>query len=172
MNLADRSHVLFQLLLLTGSATAQSPVAATVNPRDHGPPVGAGFQTSAGSISGSVQDSSGSAVPAASVKLVHTATGIERESKTNELGDFVFASVMPGEYKLLVGTHCHLAHRAAARPRRSRGEPAGRADQRQFLQLQCPRQSQLQQQHEHRRSDHQSDRRRSQYIPSDRAAST
>src|SRR5581483_3556669 len=59
-------------------------------------------QSSAGSISGSVNDASGSAVPAADVKLIHVATGAERSTITNEQGDFVFASVLPGEYRIVV----------------------------------------------------------------------
>lgn len=59
-------------------------------------------QTVAGSISGSVTDSSGSAVPGAQLKLVHVATGAERDAQTNDLGDFVFPGVQPGEYRVEV----------------------------------------------------------------------
>jgi hypothetical protein len=59
-------------------------------------------QTVTGSISGSVKDASGSAVPNAKVKLVNVATDAERGVQTNELGDFVINSVDPGEYRLSV----------------------------------------------------------------------
>jgi Carboxypeptidase regulatory-like domain/TonB-dependent Receptor Plug Domain len=55
-----------------------------------------------GSISGSVRDASGLALDHASLLLVNTATGVERESRTNESGDFVITSVDPGQYKVSV----------------------------------------------------------------------
>ena len=42
-----------------------------------------------GSISGSVRDSSGLAVDHSQLRLVNTATGVERTAQTNESGDFV-----------------------------------------------------------------------------------
>src|ERR1700674_3947322 len=55
-----------------------------------------------GSISGSVRDASGLALDRAPLLLVNTATGVERESRTNERGDFVITSVDPGQYKVSV----------------------------------------------------------------------
>src|SRR5712692_8596720 len=59
-------------------------------------------QTVTGSIVGSVADASGLPVTAAAVTLVHVATGAIRETRTDERGDFVFASLTPGEYDLTV----------------------------------------------------------------------
>jgi hypothetical protein len=59
-------------------------------------------QSISGSISGTVKDSSGLAVSDASVKLLQPATAGERSTKTDERGDFAFASVTPGEYRLIV----------------------------------------------------------------------
>jgi hypothetical protein len=55
-----------------------------------------------GTISGSVRDTSGAAVGTASIRLVSAATGAERQALTDEAGNFVLASVDPGEYKLTV----------------------------------------------------------------------
>ena len=59
-------------------------------------------QTITGSITGVVKDATGLAVAGAGVKLVQTGTGAERQSVTGERGDFVFSSVPPGEYAVVV----------------------------------------------------------------------
>jgi hypothetical protein len=59
-------------------------------------------QTITGSMSGSLRDGSGLAVPGASVTITHVATATQRAAKTNEQGDFVFNSVSPGEYQVVV----------------------------------------------------------------------
>ncbi len=59
-------------------------------------------QTVSGSIVGSVQDPSGSAVPGADVKLKSVDTGVERSSKGSPTGDFAFRNIPPGEYTLSV----------------------------------------------------------------------
>ncbi|MCL5745985.1 MAG: Plug and carboxypeptidase regulatory-like domain-containing protein, partial [Acidobacteria bacterium] len=59
-------------------------------------------QTVTGSISGSVRDASGSAVTGAQLKLVSVATGAERTGVPNEMGDFVFGALNPGEYDIFV----------------------------------------------------------------------
>lgn len=59
-------------------------------------------QTITGSISGSVLDNAGSAVPEARLKLAHVATGMERAGKTDEKGEFVITALPPGRYKLTV----------------------------------------------------------------------
>ena len=65
--------------------------------------VAPGFgQQVTGTISGSVQDTSGASVAAASIKLVSPATGAVRSVLTDGSGNFVLASVDPGEYKLTV----------------------------------------------------------------------
>ncbi len=59
-------------------------------------------QTVTGSIVGSVQDPSGSAVTGAAVKIVQTNTGAERETKTDERGGFVLSGLNASEYNLTV----------------------------------------------------------------------
>src|SRR5580692_7981612 len=51
-----------------------------------------------GSITGSVADTSGSAVVGATVKLTSETTGASRTETTNAEGNFVFAAVLPGTY--------------------------------------------------------------------------
>jgi hypothetical protein len=63
---------------------------------------GAPAQTITGSIVGSVVDPSNLAVAGATVQLRHVATGAQRQVVTDERGDFVFASLEPGEYALSV----------------------------------------------------------------------
>ena len=57
---------------------------------------------SGGTLRGIVKDATGGLVPNASVKLVSTRTGAEREVKTNDEGAYVFTSVEPGPYRLRV----------------------------------------------------------------------
>jgi carboxypeptidase family protein/TonB-dependent receptor-like protein len=59
-------------------------------------------QTVTGSIVGSVADPTGLPVTGATVTLVQVATGASREARTDERGDFVFASLTPGEYDLAI----------------------------------------------------------------------
>ena len=61
-------------------------------------PVGA--QTVTGSITGVVLDSTGSAIPSVSVKLVSGATGAVREVATGASGEFAINAVLPGTYSL------------------------------------------------------------------------
>ena len=53
-------------------------------------------QTVSGIISGSVVDSTSSAVAGATVKLTDATTGNHREMQTDSSGEFVFTSVLPG----------------------------------------------------------------------------
>jgi hypothetical protein len=55
-----------------------------------------------GTISGSVRDSSGAAIVGASLKLVSVTTGARRQILSDDSGNFVLASVDPGEYKLTI----------------------------------------------------------------------
>ena len=57
-------------------------------------------QASTGSVSGTVRDQSGAAVPGASVALTNTATNIASKSTTNESGYYLFPGVNPGPYTL------------------------------------------------------------------------
>src|SRR5262245_51897507 len=52
------------------------------------------------SIVGTVRDSSGLVVSGATVTAIGTATGVTRSTVTNDRGDFVFSSVVAGEYDL------------------------------------------------------------------------
>jgi hypothetical protein len=55
-----------------------------------------------GSLSGLVTDSSGAAVPSASVTLTNTATGVAIKSQTSSSGLYSFISLIPGTYQLQV----------------------------------------------------------------------
>jgi len=55
-----------------------------------------------GVVSGTVTDPTGAVIPGAEVTLLDTATNIARTMHTNEAGQYVFASVTPGIYKLTV----------------------------------------------------------------------
>src|SRR5215471_1369459 len=57
-------------------------------------------QFDTGSITGSVFDPSGHAVPGAKIKLINTATGINTETMTNESGIYEFPAVRVGSYKM------------------------------------------------------------------------
>ena len=59
-------------------------------------------QTISGSISGTVVDSTGNVIPAATVKLISERTGEERSTATNETGDFLFPALQPGSYTVAV----------------------------------------------------------------------
>jgi hypothetical protein len=60
-------------------------------------------QNVSGSLSGSVQDSSGSALAGAEVKVAHTETGFLRTAKTNLEGYFSFPDLTPGTYNVEIG---------------------------------------------------------------------
>ncbi len=59
-------------------------------------------QQATGTISGSVRDASGAAISSAELKLVSVATGAQRQTPADEAGNFVFSSMLPGEYRLTV----------------------------------------------------------------------
>src|SRR5882757_2379499 len=61
-------------------------------------------QTSSGSISGRIVDSTGAAVPGAVVSLTNQATGEVRSEKTESSGEFVFAAVQPETFTVTVVT--------------------------------------------------------------------
>ena len=60
--------------------------------------VNASAQTTTGSMSGSVVDSTGQVLPGATVTIVHERTGEQRVGTTNEVGLFSFPALMPGPY--------------------------------------------------------------------------
>ncbi len=55
-----------------------------------------------GTISGSVTDPSGAAIPGADVSLVNVETSQTRQTKTDNSGDFVFTQILPGNFRLIV----------------------------------------------------------------------
>jgi len=55
-----------------------------------------------GGISGSVHDASGGAMPGATVKIEHAATGLRRSMITSARGDFVFPDLPTGSYTVWV----------------------------------------------------------------------
>jgi Carboxypeptidase regulatory-like domain len=55
-----------------------------------------------GRVSGTITDTSGAVVPAASVSLIDTASGSSRQSPTNDTGFYVFTVVNPGKYNIQV----------------------------------------------------------------------
>jgi hypothetical protein len=59
-------------------------------------------QSIAGSIVGTVRDSTGLPVAGGQVTATLVSTGIARNAATNDRGDFVFSTVAPGEYELTV----------------------------------------------------------------------
>jgi hypothetical protein len=58
--------------------------------------------TSSASIAGLVSDEQNAAIPGAEVKLTDSATGIALVTLTNDAGRYVFVSVTPGTYTVLV----------------------------------------------------------------------
>ena len=62
---------------------------------------GLGFsQTGTGNIQGVVKDATGAVVPSATVTIVHTATGGQNKTQTNEVGFYFFPSIQVGEYQI------------------------------------------------------------------------
>lgn len=57
-------------------------------------------QTSAGTVSGTVRDQTGAAIPNATVSLVNTATNVRSATVSNEAGFYRLPGVAPGQYRL------------------------------------------------------------------------
>ncbi len=55
-----------------------------------------------GSISGTVTDPSGAAIPDAEITLTNIATSQGRQTKSDASGDFVFTQLLPGNFRLAV----------------------------------------------------------------------
>ena len=53
-----------------------------------------------GSVRGTVQDPTSAVIPNVSVTLTNTATGVALKTVSNEVGIYVFPSVVPGAYKI------------------------------------------------------------------------
>lgn len=60
------------------------------------------YGQSTAALRGTVYDPSGGVIPEAQVTLINEATGDMRSSKTNDVGHFVFSSVLAGTYTLKV----------------------------------------------------------------------
>src|SRR5215475_14728545 len=58
---------------------------------------GQGFQ---GGLRGSVRDAAGAVVPGVEVTLTNEATSLSRTTVTNESGEYSFAALEPGSYRL------------------------------------------------------------------------
>ncbi|MEK7405243.1 MAG: carboxypeptidase-like regulatory domain-containing protein [Acidobacteriota bacterium] len=57
-------------------------------------------QTSTSTVSGNVRDQSDAVVPQAAVTLINTATNVKFQTRTNEVGFYVFPGIIPGPYRL------------------------------------------------------------------------
>src|SRR5713226_9769373 len=57
-------------------------------------------QSTGGRIIGRVSDSTGAVLNGANVSLVNEATGVSRETKTDQSGDYAFVEVAPGNYRV------------------------------------------------------------------------
>ena len=84
---------LIALLLLTGCSTSLL------------------CQTTAGSIIGRISDSQGAAIPGADVELVNEGTGATVRVHTNQEGDYVFASIPPGTFRIIAVSAGMQPHR-------------------------------------------------------------
>ncbi len=60
----------------------------------------ASAQIDTGAIVGTVRDSSGAAIPKATITITNTATGVARTSTTNESGEYQFPALSPGMYSV------------------------------------------------------------------------
>src|SRR5688572_13685927 len=59
-------------------------------------------QTLYGTLVGNITDPSGLPVPGATVRAVHSGTGLARETKTNDNGGFLFPDLQSGPYNITV----------------------------------------------------------------------
>src|ERR1700730_11893779 len=57
-------------------------------------------QLSTSALNGTVRDASGSVVPDANIVLRNFDTGVERQTVSNESGNYVFLNIQPGKYTL------------------------------------------------------------------------
>src|SRR5438874_3130164 len=67
-----------------------------------GSPAAMGQSSSAGTVTGTVTDSSGAAVPDAAVSLIDATTGGIRSTTTNDKGFYIVPYVNPGTYSVKV----------------------------------------------------------------------
>src|SRR3989440_4749973 len=71
-------------------------------------------QGETGSVTGVVTDAQGALVPGAQVTLTDTATKTAQTTTTNDSGRYVFASVNPGLYDVVISKTGFKVHKAAA----------------------------------------------------------
>ena len=62
----------------------------------------AAAQTQSAQINGIVSDATGAMIPAAEVTVRNLQTGVTRSSVSNDTGNFVFAGLAPGQYRVVV----------------------------------------------------------------------
>ena len=65
-------------------------------------PAFASAQQFTGNLRGAVRDQDGGVLPGTAVTLTNVETSVARTSITNERGEYVFASIAPGRYDLMV----------------------------------------------------------------------
>ncbi len=61
-----------------------------------------GAQVLYGSLTGNITDASGAAVPNARVEALNTATGLTKQTNTDDRGIYLFSDLQPGPYKVTV----------------------------------------------------------------------
>src|SRR5260221_79393 len=59
-------------------------------------------QSSTATLSGTVEDQNGAIIPGATVTLVNRATGLQRETVTNDQGSFTIPLLQPSTYSVTV----------------------------------------------------------------------
>jgi len=59
-------------------------------------------ETGSGTIEGTVRDQSGAAIPNAGVSITQMTTGLQRTTKTNNVGFYVFQALILGPYSINV----------------------------------------------------------------------
>src|SRR5512132_1864529 len=59
-------------------------------------------QQATATLTGRVVDPQGAVIPGAQVKARQAATGIERETQTNDSGLFTLPSLVPGQYEVTI----------------------------------------------------------------------
>src|SRR6185295_15110320 len=71
-------------------------------------------QASTASINGTVRDTAGAVVPRAALVLRNVDTGVEKRSLTNDVGNYAYFNIVPGNYTLEAGTQGFTTQRLNA----------------------------------------------------------